>query len=118
MVAKSFTPVADKAIIYVYRKSSWGDRQAVPVMIDSKIVGSNGAGTFLMIMVSPGDHVIGTNTQESYSSVGVKAKAGNLYFFVQNISTDMTGMNISLERVSENKGKEAVLECDLVKTSD
>ena len=116
MMAKSFTPVADKAIIYVYRKGSWGDRLAVPVMVDSKIVGSNGAGTFLMIVVSPGDHVIGTNTQESYASVGVKAKAGKLYFFEQNIYTDSTGMRVSIESVTENHGKESVLKYNLVKT--
>jgi hypothetical protein len=115
-LAKSFTPINDKALVYVFRKGYVGYTQAVPVMVDSRFVGATGAASYLVIKISPGDHLISATTPESFSGVDIRAEPGKLYFIHMNVYTGFTCMRASMEKVSEKEGKEAVLKYQLIRT--
>ena len=115
-LAKSFRPINDKALVYVFRKGYWGYTQTVPVMVDSRFVGATGAASYLVVKVSPGDHLISATTPESFSGVDIKAEPGKLYFIHMNVYTGFTCMRAAMEKVGEREGKEAVLKYQQVRT--
>ena len=84
-------------------------------MVDSRFVGVTGAATYMVIPLSPGDHLISATTQESFSGVDIKAEPGKLYFIHMNVYTGFAGMRASMQKVSEREGKEAVLKYQLVR---
>src|SRR6266699_2227505 len=79
--AKSFTPTPGRARIYVMRtKSMIGAALAQTVIVDGRIIGTTGPGTFLMTEVDPGPHVVSAAAQGNAQAQQVDAEAGQCYF--------------------------------------
>lgn len=105
--AKRFSTPPGQAIIYVYRLSGLAGAALVePVLIDGRMLGQNGSGTFLVAHVGAGRHTVATTA----SSLTVDANVGRAYFVRQKHSA--WGPSSSVERVTEEEGKKGVVACE------
>ena len=86
----------------------------MPVTLDGKVVGKSGSKTYFMWTVEPGEHEISSLT-ENTSKITVKAEAGRNHFIWQEVKMGMWTARSLLQQVSEDVGRQGVLECKLIK---
>jgi len=115
--AKSYTVKPGKANIYVYRNEVFGAAIRMPVLLDSKPVGSTASKTYLLLEVNPGTHTLLSDT-ENASTLSVDAAAGRNYFVWQEVKMGGFSASSKLQLVDEAKGKAGVAECKLVEVSN
>ncbi len=114
--AKSFTPSAGKAGLYVYRPSRFVlSALAVSVQLDGRALGMTKAGTYLHTELAPGGHTV-LSLGEDASPVVVDVQAGKNYFFHQEVAFGSQAARTSLLPVDEATGREAVLDSRLAAT--
>ena len=107
--AKSFTPSAGKARLYVVRPSSMvGAAVALHVVVDGRELGSTSRGTYLMTEVEPGEHTIGAKTMENADQEKLAAEAGRSYFFVIRPKMGFFSARVGLTAVSDEDGRKEV----------
>jgi hypothetical protein len=80
--AKQFTPITDKAVIYLVRPGS-GAVYSAPVMLDDAIMGSTYPGTFFRWEVAPGRHRIAGFAGDG-GLIHIDTAAGQVYFVSQS----------------------------------
>ena len=113
--ARSFNPAPGKARLYVFRPPGFaGSAVVLQVAIDGRIVGATAPGTFVMIEVDPGRHVVSSQTAENLTSVPITVEAGRLYFIRQEPRFGLASARVSLEQANENEGRDAVLKSGMV----
>jgi hypothetical protein len=113
--AKMFTPMTDKAIVYVYRDELLGAAIKMPVKIDDVVAGQTGPKSFLQLAVTPGHHVI-TSLSEKDASLAINAEAGKTYYVWQEVKMGLMSARSALHLVSEQVGQAGVRKCDLLQT--
>lgn len=69
--------------------------------------------TYFHLVIEPGVHVLSTESEFSDNSMELDAKSGQNYFVRQYIKFGVFVGGANLELVSEEEGKEGVLECKL-----
>lgn len=107
--AKSFNPAPGSSVAYVYRpKQASGWAVALNIVLDGKLVGANAPGTFLMLPLMPGPHVVSSRAPRDSSTVRFEATADSAYFFEQRPRWGWWHTRTSLERVSSVRGRTAV----------
>jgi hypothetical protein len=105
-------PPSNLSGIYVYRNSSFGAANKKRISIDNVVIGASAKYTFFHKLVSPGTHTISTESEFGDNSVQLNAAPGKNYFFHQYIKLGAFTAGANIEAVSEEDGKEGVLECN------
>lgn len=113
MQAKSFTPSADKATVYIYRNENFGAAIKMPVLIDNMSVGDTAAKTYIEKQLPPGRHTITSKTEKD-SSVTIDMLAGQIYYVWQEVKMGMWAAGSALHVVDASKGQAGVRESKLI----
>lgn len=107
--ARSFTPGPGRARIYVIRtKSMVGAAIAQSVVVDGRIIGATGSGTFLVTEVEPGLHIVSAVAQGNAQAQQIDAEAGHCYFIKLWMRVPPLGVTVKLEAVTETEGRDLV----------
>jgi hypothetical protein len=111
--SKTFkAPPSNLAGIYIYRNGSYGAGLKKKIMIDNVVIGETAKYTYFHKEISPGAHTISTESEFGTNDVQLNATAGKNYFFHHYIKMGVFTGGANIEAVSEENGKEGVLECD------
>ena len=103
-----------EANIYVVRKARLtGSAVAFEVKLDGTSVGSLSSGTFLLIEVEPGEHILSSQTPENQAVCSVDAVAGKNYFFELKPRWGMMAARCSLTELDEETGMQEVMKTSL-----
>jgi PBP1b-binding outer membrane lipoprotein LpoB len=111
--AKQFTPVPDKATVYIYRNEVFGSAIKMPLLIDNMSVGDTASKTYVAKELPPGSHTITSKTEKD-SSVTIDMVAGQLYYVWQEVKMGMFAAGSALHVVDEKKGRAGVQESTLI----
>jgi hypothetical protein len=114
--AKTFSPITDKAVVYIYRDEILGSAIKLPVTVDGIVVGETGPKSFLELALPPGPHTI-TTMGEKGSSLSLDAQAGQTYYYWQEVKVGMWAARSMLHKVDTEKGQNGVRECELLQTA-
>lgn len=80
--AKQFTPPDGRANLYIARSESpVGKAASFEIVVDGRTVGPIGPGTFYLVVVDPGKHVIAAGTTLTSVRATLDAEAGKNYFY-------------------------------------
>jgi hypothetical protein len=110
--AKTFpAPPSGRAGLYVYRDSFGGQALRKMVSIDGKFVGQTANKVYFYKEITPGAHVISTESEFGDNTLDLQATAGTNYYVRQYIKLGVFIGGSALEMVSEEDGKKAVLDC-------
>lgn len=116
-LAKKFAPESTGSVIYVYRPSATEFPRAIFLYDNGAFVASLEAGSFVRLVVTPGNHVIGTKSPSARSlqdELTVVADTGQLYYAqVSYQSGGATGDSPKLRQVDEQAAQEEIRRCDL-----
>ncbi|MDQ7049810.1 MAG: DUF2846 domain-containing protein [Enterobacterales bacterium] len=112
---ESLSPADDKSGIYIYRNTFTGQALKKNVSIDTKLVGETANKVYFYREITPGSHVISTESEFSDNEITLETKGGVNYFIEQYIKIGVFVGGANLRVVSEAEGKKQVLECKLAK---
>jgi hypothetical protein len=113
--AKLFFKPQNKAVIYLFRDTVFGGESALAVYLDNKYAGHTAANTYCMWIVSPGEHTIRSQA-EDVSILRINTVVGKQYFVRQELSLGWAMARSTLQEVSDEEGKAAILHCKLILT--
>lgn len=113
--AKTFSPITDKAVVYIYRDEILGSAIKLHVSVDGIVVGDTGPKSFLQLALPPGPHTI-TSRGEKIASLSLDTQAGQTYYVWQEVKMGMWSANSMLHKVDTEKGQDGVRECELLRT--
>jgi hypothetical protein len=108
--AKTFTPPAGQANLYIVRSGFFGGAIAFHVIVDRYAVGSIGPGTFHLVTVEPGHHSIQVSSNENSAQAKFDAEADKNYFFEVSAVLGMMTARVAIDQIDEEKGKKEVTE--------
>ena len=119
MMAKKFHAPSDNALMYVIRPSiHTGWMMNIPVMVDRLALGNLKNGSYALMPVAPGEHVISwMGNFEGDSFLKLKTEPGKLYFIKMYLSMGWAAAKINMETMSEDEGKKLVDEYELIETN-
>jgi len=111
--SKTFrAPSANMAGVYIYRNSFVGKALTKTLYIDGIRIGDTANAVYFHREVQPGEHSLTTQAEFGDNSVKFDAVAGKNYFFRQYIKMGTFKGSAGIEAVSEEEGKQAVLQCN------
>lgn len=115
---KSFNkPAEGKAGVYIYRNTFVGQALKKTVSLDGQVVGETANKVYFYKEVTPGDHVLSTESEFSDNELKFTTIAGRNYFFEQYIKMGVFVGGANIRAVSEEEGKAGVSECKLAQGS-
>jgi len=109
-LAKEFNPpTANNAGLYIYRDSFVGKALKKDILVDGKCIGETADAVFFYEeVVGEEEHTVSTESEFSPNDLLLFVETGKNYFIRQYIKLGVLVGGADLERVSEEKGKEAV----------
>ena len=109
-LAKEFNPpTANNAGLYIYRDSFVGKALKKDILVDGKCIGETADAVFFYEeVVGEEEHTVSTESEFSPNDLLLFVETGKNYFIRQYIKLGVFVGGADLERVSEEKGKEAV----------
>lgn len=111
--SKSFAaPPADQAGVYIYRDSFMGKAVKRSVSLDGVVLGNTANKVYFYKSVSPGAHVVATESEFGNNSVKFQAAGGHNYFVRQLIEMGVFSAGANVEMVDEAEGEKEVLQCN------
>lgn len=114
--SKTFrAPSANMAGVYIYRNSFVGKALTKALYIDGVQIGETANAVYFHKEVKPGEHTLTTQAEFGDNSVKFNAAAGKNYFFRQYIKMGTFKGSAGIEAVSEEEGKQNVLQCSEAK---
>jgi Protein of unknown function (DUF2846) len=117
--AKEFQPEPGKASIYINRKEAFvGGGNIVQTVIDGRIIGSLIPGTYQLIHVTPGKHVL-TYTGQSgdLKLTEIQVDQGQNYFFNFHVGTGVGAPSVNIKQITDEEGRKAVMSSKRAETS-
>jgi len=105
-------PSANMAGVYIYRNSFVGKALTKALYIDGVKIGETANAVYFHREVKPGEHTLTTQAEFGDNSVKFNAAAGKNYFFRQYIKMGTFKGSAGIEAVSEEDGKQNVLQCN------
>ncbi|HHQ4886542.1 TPA: DUF2846 domain-containing protein [Aeromonas veronii] len=112
--AKQFVAPKDAANLYIYRNETFGTAVKMPVLVDGVAVGDTVAHSYILKQVTPGSHTI-TSKSENDATLTLSTEAGKNYYVWQEVKMGLLMARSKLSQVSEEEGKQGVMESKLVK---
>lgn len=114
--AKLFNPPQDKANLYITRKSGFaGSAILFQVVVDGRVEGGLAPGTYRVVSVQPGRHVVSVTTAENQSTQTVDAVAGECYFYEVKPKMGMFAARVEVAPLATLEGQELVSKNSLAK---
>lgn len=108
--AKRFAaPAADESFLYIYRTACVGSGSKMSIWIDGKHYGDLICNTFSKKSVTPGRHVISTESEFSPNHILVDARGGEDYYILQIIRPGVFLNGANLRLVSKEEGRQKIL---------
>ncbi|TSA00095.1 MAG: DUF2846 domain-containing protein [Rhodocyclaceae bacterium] len=114
--AKDFSPVQNKASLYIYRNESMGAAIPMTVSVNGKALGQTAAQTYFRLNLTPGKYSVESHA-ENVSSFPLPVEAGKNYFVWQEVKMGMWMARSLLQQVDETTGRAGVLESKLIASS-
>nr|WP_232099146.1 DUF2846 domain-containing protein [Aeromonas veronii] len=112
--AKQFVAPKDAANLYIYRNETFGAAIKMPLLVDGSAVGDTVAHSYILKQVIPGSHTI-TSKSENDATLTLSTEAGKNYYVWQEVKMGLLMARSKLSQVSEEEGKQGVMESKLVK---
>jgi len=112
--AKSLTPVADKAIVYIIRPSGYGALVRMSIELDDTHIGATGAGRYVYTIAEPGQHTL-VSKAESNASLSITLEAGKVYYIKQQVKMGLLYAETGLKILDEKDGLKFLKKCKLAK---
>lgn len=114
--SKTFkAPSPGMAGVYIYRNSFAGKALTKRLSIDGVLIGETANGTYFHKEVAPGEHTLTTQAEFGDNELKFKAEAGKNYFFQQYIKMGTFKGSAGIQAVSDEEGKQNVLQCSEAK---
>ncbi len=104
----------DAANLYIYRNETFGAAVKMQLLVDGMAVGDTVAHTYILKQVTPGSHTI-TSKSENDATLTLSTEAGKNYYVWQEVKMGLLMARSKLSQVSEEEGKQGVMESKLVK---
>lgn len=114
--AKDFSPVPNKASLYIYRNESFGAAIPMTVSVNGKVLGQTAAQTYFRLNLTPGRYNVESHA-ESISNLLLTTEAGKNYFVWQEVKMGMWMAGSLLQQADETKGRAGVMESKLIASS-
>ncbi len=114
--AKEFRIDPQKSSIYVYRNENFGGAVPMTVSLDGRVAGQTGAKTFFLWEVGPGEHEIGS-ISENNVTLKLKTEAGKAYYVWQEVKMGFWMARSALHEVDEETARKAIAECKRAQSS-
>lgn len=114
--AKQFTPVSNKANVYIYRNENFGRAIPMTVSVNGKVLGQTAAQTYFWLQLNPGQYNLESHT-ENVSMLNLSAEPGKDYFVWQEVKMGLWAARSLLQQVDDKTGREGVLESKLINQS-
>lgn len=111
--AKVFTPLKDKAAVFIFRNENYGGAIGMPIKVNGQDIGETGAKTFFRLNLASGMYVIASEA-ENTSELPMTLVEGRNYFVWQEVRMGIWKARSSLRQVDEKTGMEGVLESVLL----
>ena len=108
-------PPQDQAGLYIFRDSSLGPALKKTVKVDGEVIGETAINTYFYRTLTPGEHVLATESEFSDNTLTLNAEAGKNHFVRQYIKFGVFVGGANLEQVSEAEGRKGVLETELAR---
>lgn len=114
--SKTFNaPSSGMAGVYIYRNSFVGKALTKRLSIDGVVIGETANAVYFHREVKPGKHTLATQAEFGENTVDFNAEAGKNYFFQQYIKMGTFTGSAGIQAVSEEEGKQNVLQCNEAK---
>lgn len=112
--AKTFSkPPADKAGLYVFRNSLMGQALKKAILLDGVLIGHTANKIYFYKEIPVGNHTLSTESEFGDNSITFQAEGGKNYYARQYMKMGVFLGGSDIEMVSEDEGKQEVLECEL-----
>lgn len=111
--AKVFTPVKDKATVFIYRSENYGGAVGMPVKVNGQDIGETGAKTFFRLNLASGMYVIASEA-ENTAELPLTVVEGKNYFVWQEVRMGIWKARTALRSVDEKSGVDGVMESVLL----
>lgn len=113
---KTFSqPAADKAGLYVFRNTFVGQALKKTLLIDGTVLGETANKTYFYKEITPGMHILSTESEFSDNSISFQAVGAKNYFAEQYIKMGVFVGGANVKMVSEEEGKQGVRDSQLAK---
>jgi hypothetical protein len=110
--AIKFSPPAGKANLYIIRREAYlGCAFNIQIGLDGQQVGSLQTGSFLLKVISPGNHILSSSTQAEIATKTFKAREGQNIFYDIKGDMGLIWMGTSIHKISDEDAKAAVRRC-------
>lgn len=114
--AKEFSPVPNKASLYIFRNESFGAAIPMTVSVNGKALGQTAAQTYFRLNLTPGKYNVESHA-ENVSSLPLTTEAGKNYFVWQEVKMGMWMARSLLQQTDEATGRAGVMESRLIASS-
>lgn len=114
--AKDFSPIPNKASLYIYRNESFGAAIPMTVSVNGKALGQTAAQTYFRLNLPPGKYNVESHA-ENVSSLSLTTEAGKNYFVWQEVKMGMWMARSLLQQTDESTGRAGVMESRLIASS-
>jgi protein involved in sex pheromone biosynthesis len=109
------TPTENKAGLYIYRNTFVGQGLKKTLSLDGSVIGETANKVYFYKEITPGPHVLSTESEFSDNSINFQADGGKNYYAQQFIKMGVFVGGANLKMVDEAEGKKEVLQCELAK---
>ncbi|MCF7203531.1 DUF2846 domain-containing protein [Pseudomonas oligotrophica] len=106
-------PPQDQAGLYIFRDSLLGAALKKTVKIDGEVIGETAANTYFYRTVTPGSHLLATESEFSDNTLELDAQAGKNHYVRQSIKMGLFVGGAKLTEVSDEEGRKAVMNTKL-----
>jgi hypothetical protein len=108
-------PPENQAGLYIFRDSALGPILKKTVKIDNEVVGETAMNTYFYRVVSPGAHVLATESEFSDNTINLNAEAGKNHYVRKSIKMGVFVGGAQLQEVSESEGQKGVADTELAR---
>jgi hypothetical protein len=110
--AVKFSPPVGMANLYIIRREAYlGCAFNIQIGLDGQQVGSLQTGSFLLKVISPGNHILSSSTQAEIATKTFKAREGQNIFYDIKGDMGLIWMGTSIHKISDEDAKAAVRRC-------
>lgn len=114
--AKTFAPVPDKSVIYIYRDSSMGGLITIPVLVDNQLIGETAPHVYFRVVVPPGNHTLWAKA--SYDAhLSISTDAGQVYYVEQQALPGVFYAGAGLKQETAEDARDDIKDCKLAKSN-
>jgi hypothetical protein len=107
--ARTFQTAPGMANIYICRGEGLAPELLAYTHLDGKLIGALAHGTYQVVSVTPGSHIVTTSGPTNVEQLLVDAIAGNSYFFIVTIRWAGPGIrHRHIEAMSDADGRSTV----------